>query len=207
MVWRRICFSACPAAALAAVMAFLSGVHAALADERPQPLGSLPPGPAPPAGAVQYREEYYTVRRPVIETSMREQRYVVYEPVTTFENQQVDQGTWVDEQVVKPGRKALRLRWFEGGWTIDPATGREYWRPPMLRPVREQQPPKVETVRTWKPNLVTIQVPKTTYAPQVHVRQVPVDTVRYVEERRVRRVPYRCDPSVPPVSAAVPETP
>lgn len=201
MVWRRIYFPTCSAAALAAVMVF-SGVRAALANEPPQPLGTLPPSAAPAAGAVQYREEYYTVRRPVIETSMREQRYVVYEPVTTIENQHVDQGTWVDEQVVKPGRKALRLRWFEGGWTIDPATGREYWRPPMLRPVREQQPPKVETVRTWKPNLVTIQVPKTTYAPQVHVRQVPVDTVRYVEERRVRRVPYRCDTSVPPVSAA-----
>lgn len=190
-------------AALLAAIVF-APVGSALPDE-PPPDVSLSPGPAP--GAIQYRDEFYTVRRPVVETSMREQRYVVYEPVTTFENQQVDQGNWVDEQVVKRGRKALRLRWFEGGWTVDPATGREYWRPPMLRPVREPQPPKVETVRTWKPNLVTIAVPKTTYAPQVHVRQVPVDTVRYVEERRVRRVPYRCDaapipaPAVPPVDA------
>lgn len=180
------------AAVLAAIMA-LAHLTACFADEPSPPVVGAPPNTAAAPGAIQYRDEYYTVRRPVVETSMREQRYVVYEPVTTFENQQVDQGSWVDEQVVKPGRKALRLRWFEGGWTVDPATGREYWRPPMLRPVREQQPPKVETVRTWKPNLVTIAVPKTTYAPQVHVRQVPVDTVRYVEERRVRRVPYRCD--------------
>lgn len=176
-------------------------VRPASSDEPISPIAH--PHAAPAAGAVHYRDEYYTVRRPVIETQMREQRYVVYEPVTTFENQQVDQGNWVDEQVVRPGRKALRLRWFTGGWTVDPATGREYWRPPMLRPAREQQPPKVETVRTWKPNLVTIAVPKTTYAPQVHVRQVPVDTVRYVEERRVRRVP--CDPTAAqPVVAAPP---
>ncbi|MGH7193908.1 MAG: hypothetical protein ACREJM_10295, partial [Candidatus Saccharimonadales bacterium] len=79
-----------------------------------------------------------------------------------------------------------------------------YWRPPMLRPAREQQPPKVETVRTWKPNVVTMAVPTTTYAPQVHVRQVPVDTVRYVEERRVRRVPYQCDAAALPVLAIPP---
>lgn len=178
---------------LALVMTIASACEGSAEDAAP-PLGSPPPSSPlsspPPVSTTRYRDEYYTVRRPVIETSMREQRYVVYEPVTTFENQQVDQGAWVDEQVVEPGRKALRLRWLAGGWTVDPATGREYWRPPMLRPVREQQPPKVETVRTWKPNLVTISVPKTSYAPQVHVRQVPVDTVRYVEERRVRRVPY-----------------
>ncbi len=173
-------------------------MRAAVAHEPAPPIANQPT-PAPPAGAVQYRDEYYTVRRPVIETQMREQRYVVYEPVTTFENQQIDQGGWVDEQVIKPGRKALRLRWLKGGWTVDPATGREYWRLPMLRPVREQQPPEVEMVRTWKPNVVTIEAPKTTYAPQVHVRQVPVDTVRYVEERRVRRVPYSCDGAAAPV--------
>lgn len=189
-------------ATLTAIVA-LSSTRTAISDELSPPLVSVQ-SPVPAPGAVQYREEYYTVRRPVIETQMREQRYMVYEPVTTVENQHVDQGGWVDEQVVKPGRKALRLRWFAGGWTVDPATGREYWRPPMLRPAREQQPPKVETVRTWKPNVVTMAVPKTTYAPQVRVRQVPVDTVRYVEERRVRRVPIPCDPSASPVLAAPP---
>ena len=146
----------------------------------------------PPAGGVRYREETYTVRRPVIETSMREERYVRYEPVTTFVPQQVDQGAWINQQVVRPGRTTTRLRWFDGGWTVDPATGREYWRLPMWRPVKIRQPDKVEMVRVWKPNLVTMSVPKVSYQPQVHIRQVPVQTVRYVEERRVRQVPVGC---------------
>ena len=147
----------------------------------------------------QYRDEIYTVTRPVIETSTREERPVRYEPVTTFVPQQVDQGAWVDQQVVRPGRTITRLRWLEGGWTVDPATGREYWRLPMLRPVRIRQPDQATTVRVWKPNVVTMSVPKTTYQPRVHVQQVPVQTVRYVEERRVRRVPIGCRPFVQPV--------
>jgi hypothetical protein len=136
-----------------------------------------------------YREETYTVRRPVIETSLREEQYVRYEPVTTFVPQQVDQGTWVDEPVVRTGRTTTQLRWMQGGWTVDPATGREYWRLPMLRPVRVKQPDKVRNARVWKPNVVTMSVPQVSYQPRVHVRRVPVQTVRYVEERRVRRVP------------------
>ncbi|HWB11684.1 MAG TPA: hypothetical protein VG826_20805 [Pirellulales bacterium] len=151
------------------------------------PLVSSPAQPA--ACGTAYREETYTVRRPVIETSYREERYVRYEPVTTFVPQQVDEGVWVDERVVRDGRTTTQLRWVQGGWTVDPATGREYWRLPMLRPVRVKQPDKVQSVRVWKPNVVTISVPKVSYQPRVHVRQVPVQTVRYVEERRVRRVP------------------
>jgi hypothetical protein len=142
-----------------------------------------------PQRAAAYRDETYTVRRPVIETSYREEQYTRYEPVTTFVPQQVDQGAWVDEQVVRTGRTSTQLRWMQGGWTVDPATGREYWRLPMLRPVRVQQPDRVQNVRVWKPNVVTLSVPKVSYQPRVHVRQVPVQTVRYVEERRVRRVP------------------
>jgi hypothetical protein len=150
------------------------------------PYISSPP-PAECAGA--YREETYTVRRPVVETSFREERYVRYEPVTTFVPQQVDQGAWVDEQVVRSGRTTTQLRWMPGGWTVDPATGREYWRLPMLRPERVKQPDKVQSVRAWKPNVVTISVPRVSYQPRVQVRQVPVQTLKYVEERRVRRIP------------------
>lgn len=155
------------------------------------PCGTCPIS-APPATSVRYREETYSVRRPVIETSLREERYVRYEPITTFVPQQVDQGTWVNQQVVRPGRTTTRLRWFDGGWTVDPATGHEYWRLPMWRPVKIRLPDKAEVVRVWKPNVVTMSVPKVSYQPQVHVRQVPVQTVRYVEERRVRQVPVGC---------------
>lgn len=142
-----------------------------------------------PVWTTEYRDEVYTVTRPLIETSTREVRQVRYEPVTTFVPRQVDQGAWVEQQVVRPGRTTMHLRWIEGGWTIDPASGREYWRLPMLRPVRVRQPDQTTTVRAWKPNVVTLSVPKISYQPRDHIQQVPVQTVRYVEERRVRRVP------------------
>lgn len=61
----------------------------------------------------------------------------------------------------------------------------------MLRPVQVERPPRIETLRVWQPNLIETQIPTTTYAPRVHVRQAPVQQVRYVEERRVRKVPQR----------------
>ncbi|HQU46313.1 MAG TPA: hypothetical protein PK867_26135 [Pirellulales bacterium] len=153
-------------------------------------------------------ERSYVVRRPVIETSSREEQYVLYEPVTTFVPQQVDQGAWVDQQVVRPGRTSIELRWMSGGWTVDPATGREYWQLPMLRPVRVRRPDTMEVVRVWKPNMVTLSVPKVSYQPRLHTRQVPVQTLRMIDERRVRRWPCPCGPAtVPSAPAAGPAVP
>lgn len=153
-------------------------------------------------------DQSHVVRRPVIETSSREEQYVLYEPVTTFVPQQVDQGAWVDQQVVRPGRTSIELRWMSGGWTVDPATGREYWQLPMLRPVRVRRPDTMEVVRVWKPNMVTLSVPKVNYQPRLHTRQVPVQTLRVIDERRVRRWPCPCGPAtVAPAAASGPGTP
>lgn len=144
-----------------------------------------------PVWETQWREESYTVRKPLVETALREQRYTLFEPVTVYQPQTVDQGQFVEEQVVTPRKPATRLKWIPGGWTVDAQTGQNYWKPPMLRPVQVARAPRVETRRVWRPNLVETQVPTTSYQPRVHVRKVPVEQVRFVEERRTRQVPQR----------------
>ena len=144
-----------------------------------------------PVWETQWREESYTVRRPLVETAMREEKYTMFEPVTIYQPQTVDQGQFVEEQVVEPRKPATRLKWIPGGWSADAKTGHSYWKPPMLRPVQVARPPRIETRRVWQPNLVETQVPITSYSPRVHVRQVPVQQVRFVEERRTRKIPQR----------------
>ncbi|HUY87281.1 MAG TPA: hypothetical protein VMV10_00960 [Pirellulales bacterium] len=144
-----------------------------------------------PVWETQWREETYTVRKPLVETALREERYTLFEPVTVHQPQTIDQGQFVEEQVVSPRKPATRLKWIPGGWTADAQTGHNYWKPPMLRPVQVARPPRVETRRVWRPKLVETQVPTTTYAPRVHVRKVPLEQVRFVEERRTRKVPQR----------------
>lgn len=144
-----------------------------------------------PVWETQWREETYTVRKPLVETSMREEQYTTLDPVTVYQPQTVDQGQFVLEQVVQPRKPATRLKWVPGGWTVDAQTGQNYWKPPMLRPVQVARPPRIETRRVWQPNLVETQVPATTFSPRVHVRKVPVQQVRYVEEQRTRKVPQR----------------
>lgn len=144
-----------------------------------------------PVWETQWREETYTVRKPLVETAMREEQYTMFEPVTVYQPQTVDQGQFVEEQIAHPRKPAKRLKWIAGGWTVDAQTGQNYWRPPMLRPVQVARPPRIETRRVWQPNLVETQTPTTTYAPRVHVRKVPVQQVRFVEEQRTRKVPQR----------------
>jgi hypothetical protein len=45
--------------------------------------------------------------------------------------------------------------------------------------------------RVWQPNLVTMQVPQTSYAARVMTRKVPVQVCRYVDEEVVRKVPLQ----------------
>jgi hypothetical protein len=144
-----------------------------------------------PIWETQYREVPYLVRRPVVETTMRQQQVTVYEPVTTFVEQSVDQGQWVEHVVQGPSRQVTQLKWVPQAWNVDPKTGLEYWRPGMLRPVHVERPGRVRTFRVWQPNIVTTSVPTTSLVPRIETRQVPTQTVRYVQEKRVRRVPVR----------------
>jgi hypothetical protein len=154
----------------------------------------------------EYRERYYQVARPVweqvhheqryrvrrpVETTLREETQVTYEPVTSHVTQYVDQGQWVDTQVQAPSRIVTRLRWVPGGWTSDPQTGQSYWKPGLLRPVRQERPGPVQTFRIWQPNVTPIAAAQTTFQPVTQIREVPVQTLRYVEQQQVRRVPVQ----------------
>ena len=135
------------------------------------------------------REERYIVQRPVWETSEREETYTVMRPVTTYTTNYVDQGGFVDQQVVTPGATRTRLRWLPHGCVVDPLTGASTFQRGGLTWVPEQGPARVETFRVWQPNIVAQQVPQTTYVPQVMTRKVLVQVCRMVQEEHVRRVP------------------
>jgi len=143
-----------------------------------------------PVWETRMREEAYTIRKPVVETSFREEKYTVTEPVTTYAPQVVDQGRWIDRTVAQPGPEHTRLKWVKGGWTTN-EIGQTYWQLPGLRLAKEQGPSTYTTMRVWQPNVVTTQVPQVSYKPTTKTRQVPVETVRYVEEQRTRKVPER----------------
>ena len=51
---------------------------------------------------------------PVTETMERDEVYTVMTPVTTYRAVTVDQGTYVDQQTVVPGRVVNRLQWVPG---------------------------------------------------------------------------------------------
>ena len=59
---------------------------------------------ARPVYETQEREERQIVRRQVVETAERDEASTVVEPVTTYTTNYVDQGQFVDQQVVTPGR-------------------------------------------------------------------------------------------------------
>ena len=144
-----------------------------------------------PVYETQEREERYVVQRPVTETAEREEAFTVMEPVTTVTTNYVDQGGFVDQQVVTPGPTRTRLRWLQGGCAVDPATGASAYQRGGLTWVPEQGPARVDTFRVWQPNVVAQQVPQTSYVQKVMTRKVPVQVCRMVNEEVVRRVPVQ----------------
>jgi hypothetical protein len=134
------------------------------------------------------REEAYTVLKPVYETSARTETYTVMRPQTICQTQMIDRGGFIDQTVMKPEAPATRLRWMSGTNAVDPATGQTVYQRSGLYWV---QVPRTtcEVQKVWQPNIVPQQVQQTFYAPQVESRQVPVQTVRYEQERVVRKVP------------------
>ena len=118
------------------------------------------------------------VRRQVMETFERDEQYAVTEPVTTYQTNYVDQGQFVDQQVVSPGPVRTRLRWLPSSCAVDPVTGISTYQRSALAWVREQAPARVETFRAWQPNIVAQQVPQTTLVQRVMTRKMPVQVPR-----------------------------
>ncbi len=60
------------------------------------------------------------MQRPVVETVERDEVYTVNVPVTTYQNVTTDQGGYVDQQNVTPGRVVTRMQWVPGSCVTDP---------------------------------------------------------------------------------------
>jgi hypothetical protein len=145
----------------------------------------------------QMQERRTIVRTPLVETAMRDEQFTQLEPVTTFRQQFVDQGCWANQQVCQPGRVTNRLRWLDAACVVDPATGQSTFQRAGLAWVPEQGPSQVTVQRVWRPNVVAVQIPQTTYVLKVCTRKVPVQTYRVVDQERVEQVPVQVCRMVP----------
>jgi hypothetical protein len=113
------------------------------------------------------------------------------QPVTTLRPIQVDQGYFVEQQLYRPGRVRNRLTWQSGAYVVDPLTGRTAYQRGGLFWTPVEGPGTVQVQRVYQPNIVTQQVPETTFQPQTVTRRVPVTVTRYVDEVVVEKVPQQ----------------
>ncbi len=138
---------------------------------------------------VQMRERKIveTVNQPVVETVMTQRSYVVNRPTTTYRTETRDYGAYETQITAVPGRERCCLRWRCGGDYWDPATGRTRYRLPGLYWTPTQEPTEYRAQKVYRPNLVSTQVPVTTYTPQTVVENVPTTrtTYRPVQVERV----------------------
>ncbi len=144
-----------------------------------------------PVYETQEREEQVTVRREVQETVMQQQQQTVFEPVTTTATQFVDQGGFVDQSVVVPGRVSNRLGWVPGGASVSQTNGVTYFRRGGLHWIPTQAPATTLTQRVFVPNVVAQQVQQTQMVAKVVTNEVPVQVTRLVDQVETRRVPVQ----------------
>jgi hypothetical protein len=134
-------------------------------------------------GALYYREEQVTVKKPVSEQLVRVQRSIVYKPVLV-------PNSFLPVAVPASGLQlpARRIQWTPGGYRFDPISGQTNFQRGAFR---------------WNTNpgapVTTFQnsqryAPAYTYQPEVVETRTPVTVTRYVDETVTRRVPYRTNP-------------
>ena len=131
----------------------------------------------------QQREVIQTRTVPVQETVIQERSYTVSKPVTTFVDQTVDRGSYVDSVNLKPGRQYNRLAWQPAGEYYNPVTGVTRWRLPGLHWTPMEGPAKYEVSKVYQPNYVTQTVPVTTLVPEQRIEQVPVTRTTFRDEQ------------------------
>ncbi|HRX77497.1 MAG: hypothetical protein H6821_00130 [Planctomycetaceae bacterium] len=125
------------------------------------------------------RTQERVVRRPVTEQVMQTRSHVVYDPVTTMQTQYVDQGSYVDNYVLKPGVSRNRLQWLQGGYVQDPLTGSMVYQRAGFHWVPTAPPATYQVERQYVPNVVAQEVAQTTYQQRVVNEQIPVNVTRY----------------------------
>ena len=144
-----------------------------------------------PVWETQEQERQYTVRRPVVETVMQDRTFTTYEPVTTMRAQQVDMGQFVNQPNHTPGPVRRRLRWRGKQHYTDPNTGAQRWQRAGLYWVPTHGKGTTTVTRVWVPNVVTQQIPQTTYQAKQVVQKVPVKITTYKDEVVTQRIPVR----------------
>ena len=149
----------------------------------------------------------YIVARPVYETqeredaatscsgrswrrAIRDEAYTVMQPVTTVRQVQVDQGTFVNQMVCKPGAAYNRLAWQPAACVVDPVTGQVVNQRAGLAWVPLQAPGARKYCESGTEYCHAANS-RTSLVPQTVVRKVPVQVCRVVNEEVVRKVPVQ----------------
>ena len=139
----------------------------------------------------QEQERQHTVRRPVVKTVMQDRTFTTREPVVTMRTQKVDLGQFVNRVHHTPGPSRRRLRWRSRQYYNDTNTGARRWQRAGLYWVPVQGRGTTKVTKIWVPNVVTQQVPQTTYQTKEVVQQVPVQVTSYEDQVITQKVPIR----------------
>ncbi len=134
----------------------------------------------------QQREVIETRKVPVQETTLHERAYTVSKPVTTFVEQTVDRGQYVDQVHIKPGKTYHRLAWQRAGEYYDATTGttRRHWPGFFWTPM--QGPERHEVSKVYQPNYVAETVPVTRFEQEQRIERIPVTRTTFQEEKIAR---------------------
>ncbi|SRR6056297_149401 len=144
-----------------------------------------------PVVETQMREQEYAVQRPVTETYMQTQQYTTLRPVTQVENQTVDAGGYVAQQIVNPGTVQYALGWNRAAYAVPGPLGFFSINRGAPALVPQVTPPTVQTQLAYRPNYITQQVARTSYVPEVQQVQRPVQVQRMQTEMVRQQVPVQ----------------
>ena len=131
----------------------------------------------------QQREVVETRKVPVQETMIQDRLYSVSKPVTTFVEQTVDRGGYVEQVNARPGRTYHRLAWQRAGEYYDPVAGRTRWHLPGFYWTPMEGPARYEVNKIYQPNFVTQTVPVTNFVQEQRLEQIPVTRTTFRDEQ------------------------
>src|SRR6202000_1203503 len=98
-----------------------------------------------------------------------------------YQTNYVDQGGFVDQTTVTPGRVHNTLRWIPGTAYCDPCGGMVQQRGGLAW-VPQQGPARVDVARVWQPNVVAVQTPQTTLVQRQGTPRGPRQGVKGAKE-------------------------
>ncbi len=142
-----------------------------------------------PVDRVEERTERIRRMRPIRETVMEPYQVTRLEPHTTYRTDYVDQGGYVDRNIVHPDTYRNRLGWAGGGYGVDGRTGQSVYYRPGFHWIPQRIPGRVETRREYVPNVVGVERPVTTLRPETYQAERAVEVTRMEPYEEVRKYP------------------